>query len=126
MPVLLSLSGISLCVAAGTNDGSIYIYAIMFGIFCYMLMAPMVTLMWREQIDTHLRGRLFSQIGLMTMLLNLGFSYWSAWYIGDDIERYPPVILCAGRIDVSISHIFGNAASAAPASESTEPHKSTQ
>lgn len=102
MPVLLSLSGVSLCVAASTNNGSLYIYAIMFGIFCYMLMAPMVTLLWREQIDTHLRGRLFSQIGLMTMLLNLGFSYWSAWYIGDDIERYPPVIyVLAGSLFIS-------------------------
>ena len=92
MPVFLALCSVSLCVAASTNDGAIYIASIMFGIFCYMLMAPMITLMWREQIDTSLRGRLFSQIGLMTMLLNLGFSYWSAWYIGDDISRYPPVI----------------------------------
>ena len=92
MPVFLTLCSASLCVAAATDSGDVYIGAIMFGIFCYMLMAPMITLMWREQIDTHLRGRLFSQIGLMTLLLNLGFSYWSAWYIGDDISRYPPVI----------------------------------
>ena len=93
MPVLLFMAGASLLVASSTDIGALYVCSILIGVFSLMTMTPMVTSLWREQMPAHLRGRLFSQVGIMMMIVNLVFAYGAALYIGDDISRFRPVIV---------------------------------
>lgn len=96
MAGLLLLSGIGLLCAAASSSGAVYVVAVMLSICCMMLTAPMVTGLWSQQMPATIRGRLFSQISLIMMLANFAFAGAAAWYIGDEIGRFRPVVVYLG------------------------------
>ncbi len=102
MPGLMLISGAALLTAASTEIGVLYVVSVMLSVCCLMLAGPMMTSLWRQQIPDSALGRLFSQISVIVMIANLVFAYTAAWYVGDDISRFRPVVTYLG-----IALLFG-------------------
>ncbi len=92
LALLSALAASGLALAAWSPDFSGYLAGILVGLPMAFAVAPLVTVLWRQQVPEERRGRSFGTVTALAGLVGVVSSFGIAAWLGEGVSGYRPVI----------------------------------